>query len=143
MKITETYTTLKARQREELNNFEGIFFAFNNQQFDDGMRKVGLEPDQTNLIYKLPGGGFILKTRSKAFGDMFDRHEAERKQARKDEKHLLESLVYELGNHEYCITFNESDALDALGLERKDVPDRIMKKAKKIYWASIEEHQTA
>lgn len=130
MKTIETYKTLKRRQSDELNAFDGIFFAFSNKQFYEGMKKVGLEPDETGKIYSLKHGGYLLKERAKAWKDMFTRHDAERKQAREDKKHLLESITYELINHEYCITYDTGDALRSLGLEESDVPKDILKKAK-------------
>ena len=52
-----------------------------------------------------------------------------KKNRKKEEKFLLEALAYELRNHEYCITYDPSDALDALGLKREDVSQKIMKEA--------------
>ena len=124
-----TYSALKAKHRDELNQFEGVFFAFSNEQFAEGMEKIGLAKTDTDKIYQLPGGGFILKTRTKAFGDMFKRHDAEMKAFRKEQKNLFDSLVYELRNHEYCITYDESDALNALGISRDEVDQALLKKA--------------
>lgn len=124
-----THSGLKAKHSEEMNAFEGIFFAFSNEQFDEGMVKVGLAASETDKIYKLMAGGFILKTRSKAFREMLDRHEAEMKAFRKDQKNLLDALIYELKNHEYCITYDTADALRALGLERGEVDATLLKKA--------------
>ena len=42
--------------REAINNFEGLFFAFNQKQF--------------------MAGGFILKSRVKAWEEMLSRYEA-------------------------------------------------------------------
>ena len=60
---------------------------------------------------------------------MLERHSQERKQRQKDEKFLLESLVYELNNHEYCITCDTTEALESLGLVKEDVNPAILKKA--------------
>ena len=48
-----------------------------------------------------------------------------------DKKQLLDALSYELMNHEYCITYDTSDALDALGLKESDIDADVMRKAKK------------
>ena len=130
--MNQTHAGLKAKHSEEMNAFEGIFFAFSTEQFIEGMEKIGLQKDQTHEIYKLMAGGFILKSRSKAFREMLDRHEAEMKAFRKDQKNLLNALVYELRNHEYCITYDASDALRSLGLERGDVDEALLKKACKL-----------
>ena len=126
---SEKYMELKKRQEEDVNGFEGLFFAFNNKQFTEGMEKVGLNVNQTSDIYSLGAGGYILRAKAKAFHEMFDRHAAELKTLMKEEKELLKALVYELQNHEYCITNSVTEALDALGLEEKDVDGEILKKA--------------
>lgn len=128
----KNYNELKKQHSDELNAFEGIFFAFDKQQFIDGMTKVGLKPEETNKLFKLAGGGFILKSRSKAFSDMFKRHEADRKELRKNKKELKNSLIYELKNHEFCITRDPEAALRALGLTEKDVPKEMLKSACKL-----------
>lgn len=128
----KNYNELKKQHADELNSFEGIFFAFSNEQFAEGMKKVGLKPEETNKLFKLTGGGFILKSRSKVFSDMFERHKAEMKELRKNKKELLNSIVAELANHEYCITYDVTDALEALGLKQENVPKDILKKACKL-----------
>ena len=128
MKI-ETYQELKTRQGKELNEFEGIFFAFSNKQFKEGIEKIGLTENDIKQIYSLGAGGFILKTRSKAFNDMFKRHAEEKKIRKQEEKFLLDSLVYELNNYEFCITGDATDALDALGYDKEEIEPKILKKA--------------
>ena len=125
----EKYTELKARQAKELNDFEGIFFAFNNEQFAEGMQKIGLTIEDTKQIFSLGGGGYIRKDKSEAFSAMFKRHREEKTQAKKEEKFLFDSLVYELNNHEYCITLDPADTLDALGYKKEDIDPKILKKA--------------
>jgi hypothetical protein len=131
LKPVESYTELKKRQQNELNEFEGIFFAYNNDQFAEGMIKVGYDnlDNPKDKIYSLGAGGYIRKDRSKAFHAMFERHAEERKQRNKDEQFLVESIAYELANHEYCITRDVTDALNALGLSREELPQGILKKA--------------
>ena len=125
----ETYTQLKQRQEKELNEFKGIFFAFNNNQFEEGMTSIGLTVADTKQIYSLGAGGYIRKDRSADFHAMMDRHADERQQLKKEESALLEALVYELRNHEYCISGEFEPALDALGFSREDIDPAILKKA--------------
>jgi len=125
----ENYIELKARQAKELNDFKGIFFAFSNEQFKEGMGKMGLAIEDTKQIYSLGAGGYILKDRSKAFNDMFERHIKEKENRKQEEKFLFDSLVYELQNHEFCITCDPSDALDALGYNKEDIDSKILKRA--------------
>lgn len=125
----EKYTELKARQAKELSDFDGIFFAFNNEQFREGMEKIGLTVEDTKQIYSLGSGGYIRKDKSEAFNAMFKRHAEEKKIRKQEEKFVFESLVYELRNHEYCITYDPSDALNALGYNKEDIDPKILKKA--------------
>ena len=124
-----TYTELKARQAAELNDFEGIFFAFNDKQFTEGMEKIGLTIADKKQIYSLGAGGYIRKDRSPAFSAMFKRHAEEKKIRKQEDKFLYDSLVYELRNHEYCITGEVNDALNALGYEKENIDPNILNKA--------------
>ena len=114
------YTSLKSKHQKEVDAFP-FGFAFNQKQFDEMMEKFGLTPDDTDKIYKIGGGGYIRKTDSEAMNEMFERHEAERKAAMQDDEYLYEMFNYELANHEYCITYDLSDTLDALGLTMDEV----------------------
>jgi len=125
----ENYTELKARHAKELNDFEGIFFAFNNEQFKEGMEKIGLTIEDKKQIFSLGAGGYIRKDKSTEFHAMFKRQAEEKKTRKQEEKFLFESLVYELCNHEYCITLDPSDALDALGYNKEDIDPKILKMA--------------
>jgi len=50
-----------------LDNFEGLFFAFNTEQFKEGMHGVGLTAEETDKILSIGHGGYLLKTRKEAF----------------------------------------------------------------------------
>lgn len=76
----ESYQAMQARHQREVNAFP-MKWAFNNAQFEEGMRELGLEPTQTNEIVGIGGGGFICKRDRQAFIDMFKRQDAERKAA--------------------------------------------------------------
>jgi hypothetical protein len=115
------YTELKAKHQAEVDAFP-FGFAFNNKQFNEMMEKWGLTPDDTDKIYSIGGGGYIRKSDSEAMEKMFARHELERKMARKHgDDYLFEMFNYELANHEYCITYDLTDTLDALGLTIEEV----------------------
>ena len=58
-----------------------------------------------------------------------NRQAQERKDLKKDAKIFFDALVYELNNHEYCITYNTTDALESLGLTKDDVDPVLLKKA--------------
>ena len=127
--MNETYQELKTRHENELNAFEHIFFAFSNEQLEKGLERLNTD---TKSIFSLGGGGYVLKSHAKDLNALFTGHDQELKEHRKSRKNLLESLVYELRNHEFCITYNVTDALDALGLALVDIPKDILNKAKKL-----------
>jgi hypothetical protein len=47
------YRELKDRQSKELGEFEGLFFAFNNEQFAEGMAKWFLKHSKGREICKV------------------------------------------------------------------------------------------
>ena len=115
------YTSLKSKQQKEVNAFP-FGFAFNQKQFDEMMTKWGLTPDDTDKIYSIGGGGYVRKSDADAMHKMFERHELERKMARKHgDDYLFEMFNYELANHEYSYTYNLTDTLDALGLTMEEI----------------------
>jgi hypothetical protein len=124
-----TYTELKQKQSKEINDFQGIFFAFSNEQFKEGMISLGLQTEDTSKIYSIGAGGYILKEKSKDFHAMLERFESEKKELKKQEKTLVEALVYELKNHEFCITLDPNDALNALGWDKDSIEPKLLKKA--------------
>ena len=110
------YTELKTSHQKELNAFP-MAFAFSNEQFKKGLEKLGVEKED---ILSIAGGGFIRKSDDKAFSALFIRHDTAMIEAFKDDAFLTDAIRYELGNHEFCITYNPDDALDALGLSLDD-----------------------
>lgn len=119
------YAEMKRRQQKEINDFP-MFFAFNNDQFAEGMKKLGLEPHETDKIYKLGGtGGFYRKTDGTKLKELFDRHEKEMADAIAQDTtgdgFIYEMFLYELANHEYCITYEYEDTLMAVGLTMEEI----------------------
>jgi hypothetical protein len=113
------YSELKKQHQKEVNEFPFIF-AFSNKQLAEGMAKLGLKEDETNKLISIGNGGFIRKTDKEALNEMFNRHEKELKKAISEdstgEGFIYQMFDYELANHEYCITYEIDDTLDALGL---------------------------
>ena len=87
------------------------------------MKSLGLDPSETDKLYKAGGtGGFYRKTDAERLFKMFDNHRQEMKEAREtDDQFLFDMFNYELGNHEYVITYDVEDTLDALGLTVEEV----------------------
>lgn len=114
------YTELKYRHQAEVNAFP-LGFAFSEKQFNEMMEKWGLTPDDTDKIYHIGMGGYVRKCDADAMHEMFDRHKAEHEAAMQDDEYLFSMFNYELANHEYCVTYDVTDALDALGLTLEEV----------------------
>ena len=113
------YLELRERQQAEVDSFP-MFFAFNRNQFDEGMRSLGLKPSDTKKIYSIGAGGFIRKTDSDALHEMLDRHADEMMAAIDADKtgdgFIFDMFNYELANHEYNYTHDPEPTLDSLGL---------------------------
>lgn len=119
------YRAMKDRHQAEVNAFP-MFFAFSEKQFEEGMRKFGLEPSETDKIYKFGNtGGFYLKTDAEELRAMLLRHSLEMDEAIADdttgEGFIFDMFYYELANHEYCITYEYEDTFDAVGLTSEEI----------------------
>lgn len=125
----ETYVQMKDRHRKEYTDFSEncVFFAFSNDQFNEGMKKIGLNPTDTDKIYSTGHGGFILRTHSKGQIELFKRFTEEEKQAIADDKDgtgfIREMFEYEMNNHEYGYTRDITDTLDCLGMTIKEIAE--------------------
>jgi hypothetical protein len=119
-----TYLELKRKHEVEVNAFP-MKFAFSDRQFAEAMQALGLEPTDTDKVYSIGVGGFIRKTDATAMEEMFERHEQERKAAiaadETGDGYVYEMFDYELGNHEYCVTWDPTSTLDALGYTIEEV----------------------
>lgn len=139
------YMDMKKRHEKEFNEFP-IMWAFSDKQFAAGMYKLGLKPKETYKLYSIGSGGYIRKTDSQALTDMLERHDEERTNAlQSSDQYAYEAFLYELGNHEYCITYDYEPTLDALGLTLDDVTRdarllEILKQATRDYIASCKDY---
>lgn len=137
------YTELKEKHQREVSEFP-MFFAFSNSQFEAGMKKLGLEPNDTDKIYRFSDtGGFYKRSDTKTLWSMLDRHRAELETAMQDPEFAYDAFRYELANHEYIITGEVEDTLDVLGLTLEEVDNNsilktALKKAIDEYYKEIE-----
>ena len=117
--MTNQYQILKDRQHKEFNAFP-MGAAFSQQQFAEMMAKWGLLPTDTDKILHIGGGCYIRKTNREAFHELVDRLDREKQEAiaadTTGDGIIKDMFLYELANHEYCITYDLDDTLDALGL---------------------------
>ena len=118
------YEDLKQRQQQEFSAFP-MQFAFSDSQFAEGMAALGLKPTDTDKIYKAPGGGFYRREDGPRLYDMMGRFDRELQEAIAEDEtgdgFIFEMFLYELGNHEYDVTMELNETLDAPGYTMEDI----------------------
>lgn len=119
-----SYFDLQQKHQKIVNAFP-MAFAFSDEQFKEGMEKLGLKPTDIGKVYSIGYGGFIKKSDAKAFSKMWDDIRKENQQAIDDdstgEGYIKDMFLYELGNHEYCITYDLTETLEALELSLEEI----------------------
>jgi len=122
--VKNEYLELKKRHQAEIDNFP-MFFAFSNEQFNDGMEKFGLDPKETDKVCSIYGGGYVKKEDADRLKSMFLSQSKEKKQAIENDEtgegYIKDMFEYELANHEYNYTMDASDTLECLGLTIEDI----------------------
>lgn len=118
------YKELKEKQQKRVDSFP-MKFAFSDEQFNKAMHELGLEPNDTDKIISIGGGGFILKSDLKAFEELFDTIDKEMKEEIEKDKtgeHFIKDMfLYELENHEFGYTKELDDTLEALDLTKNEI----------------------
>lgn len=118
------YVEMKKRHQKEVNNFP-IKFAFSDEQFKKAMEELGLKEDDLDKVVDIGAGGFIRKADVEAYKEMGKRQYEEFWKAIREDKEgngfIKEMFLYELANHEYVITREIDDTLEALALTRDDI----------------------
>ncbi len=114
-----TYAELRQRHHDEFNALP-LGFAFDDEQFEEMMRKWGLDFNKDlDKICRIPHGGFIQKKDLELLRQTVNRHDKEMQEAIAEDKtgngFIYEMFYYELHNHEYGYTGDAEDTLDALG----------------------------
>lgn len=82
------------------------------------------------------------KTDAPALKALMQKLDRDRAEYLKDPENLKSALIYELSNHEYIYTYDSTEALDALGLDRETLTTEqceILRQAKTEYLATAEE----
>lgn len=133
------YTEFKERQQAETNALP-IYFAFGDRQLKEKAEELGFKTvdEMIENVTGIGAGGFVLKNDLDLILNTFKRHSEEMDEALKDDDFLKEAFEYELGNHEYILTYDVSDALRPLGITYKEYQENeryqnIMEEAVKNY----------
>ena len=118
------YEEIKNKHQKRVNDFP-LGFAFSNEQFKNMMEKWGLTLNDTDKICSIGGGCYIRKTDKEALCALINRLNNEKENAiaadLTGDGFIFDMFVYELANHEYCITYDLEDTLDALGLTAEQI----------------------
>lgn len=118
------YLEMQTRHQEEMNAFP-MFAAFNKEQFEEGMKKLGLKPTDMKAIRSVGYSMFIRKKDEPAFREMCARHYKEQADAvaadLSGEGFIQDMFVAEMGNHEYGYTMDLTDTLRALQLTTAEI----------------------
>ena len=117
--MKNAYAEMKKRHQERVNALP-LMFAFSQQQFNEGMEKLGLKPTDTHLITSIGAGGFIRKSDVPLFNETMESLNIEAQAAIDADTDgtgfIKDMFLYELANHEYCITYDLEPTLDALNI---------------------------
>lgn len=130
----ETYKQMKDRQQAEFDEFSKahMFYAYDQEQFNEGMRSIGLDPTETDKIYRGVAGSYYRKTDSKALSDLMERFEQEKQSAvdaDEDGSGFVEQMFeYEMWNHEYGYTGDPYETLVAAGytVDEVEASDKLL-----------------
>ena len=118
------YLELKNKHQKEMNAFP-IGSCFNQKQFEEMMQKWGLTINDKDKICSIGYGCYLRKSDLQAFKDMSARFEKEIADAIAADKtgdgYIYQMFLYELANHEYCVTFDYEETFDALGLTADEI----------------------
>ena len=89
------------------------------------MQKWGLTVNDVDKICSIGFGCFIRKSDKEQFLEMSARFKKEMQDAidadRTGDGFIHDMFLYELANHEYCITYDYEETFDALGLTHEQV----------------------
>lgn len=144
IRVFNNYQEMKNTHQQEFNAFP-FGFAFSDKQFDEMMKNRGLDPDNDldKIVRIHLVGGFLRKSDLKAYHELADRFDKEEKLFKQNYKKLVDMLVYEMANHEYCITCDIEETLEACGYSLSDLNEnkslqKAVKEARKTYLQNVD-----
>lgn len=118
------YLELKNNNQKRFNDFSKKYiywiFAFDSKEFENKLKEHNLTK---NDIISIGAGGFIKKEHKELYLQEMNRLNDNDafKQIKHDDLEVKKAFMYELANHEYCITYNVDDTLDALGITAEEI----------------------
>lgn len=146
---TKEYKEFKEQQNKTFNEFinDKVFWAFNSEQFESGMKKIGLENTEENK--KLLVGwynGATRKTDAPKIEEFLQNQTKELHSKIETNKSLaIQAFYAEFMNHECGISGRYEDARQALGYSVDDINNseylrEVYGQAYKLFIAWCDEH---
>lgn len=118
------YQALKDQHQAEVNNFP-IKCAFTKDRLKEIMREWSLPEDDFSTLAEVGPSSFIRKSDLPEWRNLIQRHNKELNDKILADKNgtefVYQMFMYELGNHEWIITYDLHDALAALNLTEDKV----------------------
>ena len=124
--MANLFRQLQARQEKELNEFirANMFFAFTDEQFQEGLKKLGIEGG-AGAVTRTPAGGYVRTEKAGEFLQIMRQMKAERDAAITDpttgRQFIYDMFVAVLADTEYQFTGDTADALELLGYTAEDI----------------------
>lgn len=117
----ESYGELKARHTKELEAIP-LVYAFGDNQWDEGMRALGLTPGDTDKVVSTGElGVFCLAGDYDALSEVYARHKRELQEAIQSDltgdNFIRDMFLTELRATDFDCTHNEYEALDVLHMK--------------------------
>lgn len=115
------YANLLDTHRKELNSFP-IVYAFNDQQLQEGLKKLGVESVK-ECVTIFGHGDIVKKGDADKYINMLERHSNDIKNLIVSDERIAEvAFRYEMDNHEYAINWDgDEEILRCFGLDHEDL----------------------
>lgn len=112
-----TWLELTRKHEKEMQEFP-LCWAFSKEQLEKAMKKLNVKNEDELTTFGC--GSIYRRTDADKLHNMFDNQRRERQEFLSKRENLIDALSYEMGNHEYCITFNKAEVLKACELKEVD-----------------------
>ena len=130
------YRTQQTAQQRRMNEFVSkyAFFAFDENQFNEGLEKLGIAPGTEDALVSIPGGGYVLAVKVQDFKDLLKSFRQERADAIRDTEtgaqFAYDMFRASLNDSEYSYSEDAEDTLNSLGYDLQDIEaDPVLKTA--------------
>lgn len=135
------YLTLKNANQKKVDNFP-MFFAFSKSQFEQGLNSINCKKEE---VVNIGAGGYVRQQDFETFNNLIEEIESSISKNMQNFNFAVDAFEYELGNHEFIITFDLDDTLEALNITYTDLENNktlkdALRVAKKKYMDWQEKH---